>query len=165
MPTRFRSKPVRATLAIGLAISFARLVHAAPPMLPGAWEQTSVFEIIDNETRVAKKLSEGKTTACFTSATLVRPPLSPEKITRLGGRCEPARKDADPARASEVWRMSCESADGKKYRMVSEMSYTETAMRGTLLSVTEYRGEVIEGRMTMEGRRIGECKPDMVVLP
>ncbi|WP_457334859.1 DUF3617 domain-containing protein [Rhizobacter sp. P5_C2] len=164
MPYHLEPKHLRVALAVAIATSAVKPACAAPPMLPGAWEQASLIELIDNETRIARKLSESKTTACFTASTLAKPPLNSEKITRLGGKCELPKKDANSVGASETWRISCESADGKKYRLVSQLTYTQTTMRSVLLSTTEYRGEIAEGRVTTEGKRIGECTPEMVAF-
>jgi len=130
-------------------------------MLPGAWRQTVVVEVMDNETKVFTKLSENSTTACFTAEARAQPPLSSEKIDRAGGRCEPIEREAKQDGSSEVWRISCQAANGKKYRMVSELTYSASSMLNVLRSVSEYEGEVIEGRVTTQSERVGECKPDM----
>jgi len=144
-------------LAIVMSPRLGAAVGDAPPMLPGAWRQTTVIEVIDDETRVFTKLSERTETLCLTAAALAQPPLSSEKMERSGGKCEPIEREVMQDQASEVWRISCQAPNGKKYHMVSEVAYTQTTMRSVLHSVSEYLGEVIEGRVTTESERIGEC--------
>ena len=130
-------------------------------MLPGAWRQTVVVEVMDDETKVFAKLSENTTTACFTAEALAEPPLSSEKIDRAGGKCEPIEREAKQDGSSEVWRISCQAANGKLYRMVSEVTYGASSMLNVLRSVSKYEGEVIASRVTTRSERVGECKPDI----
>ena len=124
------------------------LFRSAPPMLPGAWRQTVVVEFMDDETKAFTKLSENTTTVCYTAEALAQPPLSSEKIDRAGGRCEPIEREVKQDGASEVWRISCQAANGKKYRMVSAVTYTASSMHNVVHSISEFEGEVIEGRVT-----------------
>jgi len=154
---------LRIALAVAVLVGWRAEAHAAPPMLPGAWRQTVVFELLDNETRALKRISENTTISCFTAARLARPPLSPEKVTESGGKCEQANREIKPD-GSDVWQMTCQTLSGTKYRSVFERFHTASRMRGVLHSITEYRGEVVEGRVTTEGERIGECTPEMPIF-
>ena len=150
-------KPQSALLFLA-ASSIAAEAHAVRP-LPGQWQQTIVIEVVDDETHEYTKLSEKTRTVCLSAEALSEPPLGPERVVRAGGTCDPVESKISPELGSELWRISCQTPEGKKHRMVSEVTYTESSMRSVLHSISEHQGEVVEGKVTTESKRVGACTP------
>lgn len=158
----FLRRLVPATLA---ALPLASV--ASSTMQPGAWEMKLVLTARETAASPYKTLNENTTRICLSKEFLAKAPyLTPgidrDKMEKKGAKCS----IADPKRTDTAasWKMNCTLPDGNSADMLINNTVSAKTLRSNIDQVIQKNGQVLQMKITLNGRHVGACTADMVSM-